>query len=70
MDAGWHYGSLTTAVEPPAAEPAGADVAALLDAAEEIVNSAAPGILEELDMPRRGIIRRKPGSGKKRKKKK
>ena len=33
----------------PEAEPEGDDVAALLDAAEDIVNSAAPDILSEFE---------------------
>jgi len=57
MDAGWHYGSLRADEEPP--EPAGDDVAALLDAAEGIVNSAAPDILAEFDSPKRRRRRRK-----------
>jgi hypothetical protein len=51
MDAGWQYGSLADARAATAAEPAGpgdADVAALLDQAEEIVNAAAPDILSEM----------------------
>jgi hypothetical protein len=59
MDAGWHYGSLQhdrPAAEP---EPAGEDVAALLGAAEEIVNSAAPDILAELETPKRRRRRRR-----------
>jgi hypothetical protein len=53
MDAGWHYGSLRH--DRPAAdpEPTGEDVAALLGAAEEIVNSAAPDIVAELSAPKR-----------------
>ena len=49
MDAGWQYGSLKSAGEAPEAEPAGDDVAALLDEAEDIVNAAAPDILAEMD---------------------
>jgi len=60
MDAGWHYGSLGDADDEPAPEPAGDDVAALLDAAEGIVNSAAPDILAEFDSPKRRRRRRKP----------
>jgi hypothetical protein len=57
MDAGWQYGSLTRARQPSAApEPAGDDVAALLDEAEEIVNTAAPEIVEEFE--RKGKKRR------------
>jgi hypothetical protein len=48
MDAGWHYGSLSTAGRASEAEPAGDDVAALLDATQDIVNSAAPDILADL----------------------
>ena len=47
IDAGWHVGSLDNRDAPLAAEPMGEDVAALLDAAEEVVNSAAPEILKE-----------------------
>jgi hypothetical protein len=49
MDVGWQYGSLTEAVRAPEPEPTGSDVAALLDQAEDIVNSAAPDILAEFD---------------------
>ncbi len=48
MDVGWHYGSLTTAHAAPEPEPAGADVAALLNEAEDIVNAAAPDVIAEL----------------------
>ncbi len=48
MDAGWHFGSLTTAHAAPEPEPEGADVSALLDEAENIVNSAAPEVIAEL----------------------
>lgn len=50
MDVGWQYGSLTSAVAVPEPEPAAPDdanVAALLDEAEDIINSAAPSILAE-----------------------
>ena len=43
MDAGWHYGSLAQPQPAPETEPVGEDVAALLDAAEDIVNAAALG---------------------------
>jgi hypothetical protein len=49
MDAGWQYGSLRSAVAKPEPEPAGEDVTALLDEAEDIVNSAAPEIFAEME---------------------
>ncbi len=60
MDAGWHYGSLTSAGDPPKAEPGGDDVTALLEAAEGIVNAAAPDIRADFDHPKRRRRRRKP----------
>lgn len=48
-DAAWTHGSLVTPATPP--EPPGLDdgsVAALLDAAEEIVNAAGPRVRAEL----------------------
>jgi hypothetical protein len=48
MDAGWQYGSLSAARAEREPEPAGDEVAALLDEAEDIVNSAAPDIISEL----------------------
>jgi hypothetical protein len=46
-DAGWVHGSL---VEPAIEEePEGADVAGLLDAAEDIVNAVTPETLSEVD---------------------
>src|SRR5438477_525639 len=48
-DAGWQYGSLGESAKPPEAEPQGKEVDALLDAAEDIVNLAAPDILSEFD---------------------
>jgi hypothetical protein len=59
MDAGWHYGSLRHDRAAAAPEPAGEDVAALLGAAEEIVNSAAPDIVAELSAPKRRRRRRR-----------
>lgn len=49
IDAGWQYGSLQRAPQRAGPEPAGDDVAALLDEAEEIVNTAAPDILAEVE---------------------
>lgn len=71
-DAGWHYGSLGGSMEPPGEEPLvlGDDVAALLDAAEDIVNAAAPEALAEAEKARRrpSAWRRGPGVGRRRKK--
>ena len=60
-DAGWHVGSLEQGYEPAhETEPDGEDVAALLDAAEDIVNSAAPDILSEFEKKQgRKFLRRK-----------
>jgi len=49
LDIGWQYGSFgAEAGRPVPPEPRGEDVAALLDAAENIVNSAAPDIITEM----------------------
>lgn len=69
MDAGWHYGSLAEGAKAPRPEPEGEDVAALLDAAEDIVNSAAPAILSDFAVKeRKGLLRRGKGKGKKKRK--
>jgi hypothetical protein len=69
MDAGWNYGSLAAPTARPAPEPIGADVAKLLDEAEEIVNSAAPEIISELaDKPKKGLLRKAKKNRKKKKK--
>jgi len=50
IDAGWQYGSLSTGMEPAPPEPEvamNADVAALLDDAEDIVNAAGLELLDE-----------------------
>jgi len=67
IDAGWQIGSLQEGMQPTEPEPAGEDVAALLDAAEDIVNSAAPDILAELEAKQ---SRRRFGRKNKNKKKK
>ncbi len=61
MDAGWQVGSLSAGMEPPEPEPEpeGDDVAALLDAAEDIVNSAAPDIMRDLGPKKRGRFGRR-----------
>ncbi|MGZ4676952.1 MAG: hypothetical protein ACXVJ7_09790 [Acidimicrobiia bacterium] len=66
FDAGWQVGSMAQALGTPVeSEPLGEDVAALLDAAEDIVNSAAPDIIAEFETPKRRF-----GARKRRKKKK
>ena len=52
IDVGWQYGSLAAGMKPAPAEPeiaVDADVAALLDAAEDIVNAAGAELLAEQD---------------------
>jgi hypothetical protein len=64
FDVGWQYGSLAKSALPPDPEPEGAEVAALLDAAEDIVNAAAPDIIAEFDKKQSGLFRRKGKGGK------
>jgi hypothetical protein len=61
MDIGWQYGSLTSAVTPPEPDPVSDDasVAALLDEAEEIINSAAPSILADFQPKKKRFKRKK-----------
>jgi hypothetical protein len=55
-DAGWVHGSL---VEPAIEdEPAGTNIAELLDGAEEIVNAVAPDALAEIERQRAAERRR------------
>ena len=68
FDVGWQYGSLAKGSTPPEPEPEGADVAALLDSAEDIVNSAAPDILAEFDTLKSGPFRKRKNKKKKKKK--
>jgi hypothetical protein len=52
IDVGWQYGSLASAALPATPEPPtphDASVAALLDEAEDIVNSVAPDIIAEFE---------------------
>jgi hypothetical protein len=68
FDAGWNYGSLGPSAAEPEPEPVGDDVAALLDQAEDIVNSAAPDVLADFEARRsksRGFLRRGKAKGKK-----
>lgn len=68
-DVNWAHGSLVTPATPKEPESLGADdsIAALLDAAEEIINEAVPGTLADLDAERRkrkvGRLRRSLGKG-------
>ncbi len=59
MDAGWHYGSLSRAGKEHDPEPEGDDVAALLDAAQDIVNSAAPDIIADVGSKKRRRLRKR-----------
>jgi hypothetical protein len=60
IDAGWQVGSLEKGYDQAEPEPEGEDVTALLDAAEDIVNAAAPEIISELaEKPRRFGKRKK-----------
>lgn len=70
FDAGWTYGSLARSAAPPETEPDGENVAALLDAAEDIVNAAAPEIIAEVERSsRKGVFRRGKGKSKNKKRK-
>jgi hypothetical protein len=57
-DVNWAHGSLLVAPTPPEPTSLGSDssIGDLLDEAEDIVNAAAPGIIDE-------VGRRPPGSG-------
>jgi hypothetical protein len=75
-DVAWSYGSLVTPQPPPEPEGLGDDpsIAALLDEAENILNEAGPGIVEELEYERnnKGFLkkmRRKANKDKRKKKK-
>jgi hypothetical protein len=61
IDVAWNYGTLRSANEAPEPEPEGESVAALLDAAEEIVNAAAPEMIAKYgtDKKRRRLRRKK-----------
>ena len=62
-DVNWAHGSLVTPETPPEPESLGEDdsIAALLDAAEDIINDAVPGTLADLEEERRK--RQKKGIG-------
>jgi hypothetical protein len=62
IDAGWQYGSLAKGMEPSPPEPEvtiDADVAALLDSAEDIVNAAGLELLDEQERKARKKMFRK-----------
>ena len=59
FDAGWQIAPLERGYAGAGPEPEGDDVAALLDAAEDIVNAAAPGILSEFEKKPGGRFARK-----------
>jgi hypothetical protein len=59
IDAGWQVGSLEKGYDAPEPEPEGADIAALLDEAEEIVNAAAPDIMSEFTTKKKRFGKRK-----------
>ena len=64
IDAGWQYGSLAQGMEPAPAEPEiamNADVAALLDEAEDIVNAAGFELMakEAKRTARKGMFRKR-----------
>ena len=54
-DVNWSYGTLVTPETPPEPESLGSDdsIGALLDAAEDIVNAAAPDLIAEVEAERR-----------------
>ena len=54
-DVNWSHGTLITPAtpeEPPGLDERGEDIAALLDAAEDIVNAAGPSVLADIDRER------------------
>ena len=56
VDVNWQHGTLvtpSTPVEPPSLDADDGSIAALLDAAEDIVNAAGPAMLAEVDEERR-----------------
>lgn len=57
VDVSWNYGSLAISKGPQEPESLGRDdsIGDLLDAAEEIVNSAAPSVIAEVELERRGL---------------
>jgi len=64
-DVNWAYGSLVTPETPPEPESLGDDdsIAALLDAASDIVNEAGPSVMAEVEAERAKQARKKPRKG-------
>jgi hypothetical protein len=73
IDAGWHYGSMAQGIEPAPPVPEvemDADIAALLDATEDIVNAAGIDLIAQQakqDAQRKGMFRKKNNNTKKKK---
>ncbi|MDP6867768.1 MAG: hypothetical protein QF844_04605 [Acidimicrobiales bacterium] len=67
LDVNWSHGSLVTPETPDEPEGLGDDesIAALLDAAEDIINEAGPRVIADLDAERskKGRFRRTKGVG-------
>ncbi len=64
IDAGWQYGSMASGMEPAPPEPEvamNADIAALLDEAENIVNAAGAELLDQRAKraARKGMFRKR-----------
>lgn len=59
-DVNWRHGTLITPPTPDAPESVGEDptIAALLDEAEDIINSAGPDVRAEVDLERQEAVRR------------
>ncbi len=62
-DVNWSHGSLVTPATPEEPASLGNDdsIAALLDAAEDIINEAAPQVLEQIEQERKQGTRRRLG---------
>ena len=70
IDVGWQVGTIDPSPATLEPDPEGEGIAALLDAAEDIVNSAAPDILAELDGAGKKRFGRRKKDGKQARKKK
>lgn len=69
IDVNWSHGSLVTPATPDEPQGLGDDdsIAALLDAAEDIINDAVPGVIADLDAERGigGKVRKRLRQGRK-----